>query len=234
MRSGLTIPLRSRGERLGRLSAWRATEAYSPAEQALLQEIAERAALAIAAARQHEDLALDRRRLHAVIQQMPSCFAIVEAPSGRPLLANDRSQAIWRRRPPVVTGIADYAAYQGRHPDGRPIQPEEWPISRSIRTGEVVHRPGDADPPRRRHRRHHPHDSAPVRNERDEIVAGVVTYEDVTETRQAVPALEHQRTLFHCLAQPGARGRQLSARPRLVFEFAHPLTVASLGSRGHG
>jgi signal transduction histidine kinase len=230
--SGLVFPLLIRGERMGALTVWRSSSAHSASEQELLQEIADRAALAIDAAQRHQTLELDCRRLHAVIQQMPCGFAIVEAPSGRPLVSNDQERwNIFRQLGPAVSRIADYAAYRGFHPDGRPIRAEEWALARSIRTGEVVRGEevnivrGDGTRGVIRV------NSAPVRNERGDIVAGVVTCDDITETQQARRALEHQRTLFHSLLSQVPAMVNFLRGSDLVFEFAHPRTIASLGGR---
>ena len=73
----------------------------------------------------------------------------------------------------------------GFHPDGRRIQPAEWPLARSLRTGEVVRgeqidilrddgRPGTVRV-----------NSAPVRGPDGAIVAGVLVFDDTTEHRLA-------------------------------------------------
>ncbi|MBX6343063.1 MAG: PAS domain-containing protein, partial [Thermomicrobiaceae bacterium] len=77
-------------------------------------------------------------RLEAVIQQMPAGVIIAEAPSGRLILGNDQVRRIWRQPFYPSDSIPDYDAYRGFHPDGRPYRPEEWPLARSIATGEVV------------------------------------------------------------------------------------------------
>jgi signal transduction histidine kinase len=230
--SGFTLGLRIRGEPMGALTIWRSGSVHSALEQELLLEVADRAALAIDAAQRHQALDLDCRRLHAVIKQMPCGFAIVEAPSGRPVVRNDQQRwNIFRQVGPVISKIADYAGFRGFHPDGRPIRAEEWALARSIRTGEVVR--GEevnilrGDGTRGVIRLN----SAPVRNERGDIVAGVVTYDDITETHQARRALEHQRSLFHSLLSQVPAVINFLRGPQLIFEFAHPLTIQSLGGR---
>ena len=103
---------------------------------------------------------------------MPSAVAIVEAPSGRTLLSNDQNQRIFRQQAQGIENVAQYGRYRGLHPDGREIAPHEWPLSRSLARGEIVTGEevhivrGDGS---------HGYiriNSAPVRNDRGEIVAG--------------------------------------------------------------
>src|ERR687885_1138203 len=73
---------------------------------------------------------------------MPSGVVIAEAPSGKVLLSNESAQRIRRCPLPQSVVLEQYREYddefKGFHPDGRPYEPEEWPLARSIRAGEVV------------------------------------------------------------------------------------------------
>jgi signal transduction histidine kinase len=68
----LTVPLVVDGQPVGTLQVDRWARSYSLAERKLLQEIADRASLAVAAARQHAALEAERQRLEAALQQMRS------------------------------------------------------------------------------------------------------------------------------------------------------------------
>jgi two-component system CheB/CheR fusion protein len=83
-------------------------------------------------------LAEERARLEAVLRHMPAGVILAEAPSGRPMFSNEQVAKIWRH--PFYEGeaIADYQRYRGLHADGSPLRPEEWPLARSIASGEVV------------------------------------------------------------------------------------------------
>src|SRR5919202_863935 len=87
-------------------------------------------------------LEAERARFEAVLQQMYAGVVIAEAPSGRILLSNERAQQIRRCSLPRDVGFEEYGHYDDRfrgfHPDGRPYEPQEWPLARSVRTGEVV------------------------------------------------------------------------------------------------
>ena len=121
------------------------------------------------------------RLLEGAIQHLPAAFALVEAPSGRVLLRNEQTTRIFRIDGTPGTGIAGYSPFVGFHPDGRQYQPEEWPLARSILQGEMVSGEvaeivrGDGT------RGFIRMTSAPVQDESGAIIAGVVTFEDVTE-----------------------------------------------------
>ncbi len=126
-------------------------------------------------------IGLERERLETVLRQMPAGVVIAEAPSGRILLANDQMKAIWRASIPLGEPLEADVCF---HADGRAYAPEEWPLARSIRDGEVVIgeeleivRGGSRRGAVRA-------SSAPVRDEQGRIVAGVATLFDITEARQ--------------------------------------------------
>jgi len=73
----------------------------------------------------------------------------------------------------------------GFRADGCPNEPKQWHFARAVLNGEVVkdeefeHVLSDGE------RRYIVANSAPVRNDRGEIIAGVVALQDVTELREA-------------------------------------------------
>ena len=76
----------------------------------------------------------ERSLLQAIIEQMPEGVVIAEAPSGRLIHYNEQLRRMWGR-PDMPR---DIRAFSGLRPDGRPYLPEEWPIARSVASGEVV------------------------------------------------------------------------------------------------
>lgn len=141
----------------------------------------------VAARKQMEELAAQARRradeLQAVLQQMPGAVVIVEAPSGEVILANRQVEEI------VPGGLRAFARcgepthFQVCSSDGRPSRLEDF-LFRPIWTGEVVageeieFRRGDGA-----WRTLHVN-SAPIRDRDGRIVAGIVTFHDVTEQKQ--------------------------------------------------
>src|SRR4051812_34783696 len=74
----------------------------------------------------------------AVLQQMPAGVFLARAPDGKGIFWNDAATAIWRTPSTSPDGLGAYAKWRGFYPDGRPYRAEEWPVARSLRTGETV------------------------------------------------------------------------------------------------
>jgi len=127
---------------------------------------------------------LERELLEAVLRQMPAGVMIAEAPSGRLILGNDQVEAIWRHPFLAAAEVGDYDAYRGFHHDGRPYEPSEWPLARAIAQGEVVQseeiriQRGDGTTG------FISVDASPIHDAAGTVVAGVVTFHDVTERKR--------------------------------------------------
>jgi PAS domain S-box-containing protein len=123
--------------------------------------------------------------LEEALRQVPAMVVVVEARSRRIVYANPRvramsEQQLGRPLPSVLTGEWDIF-----HPDGRPYRVEEWPVVRSIATGEQVvdeeyfHvRPDGSRLVVRC-------SSSPVYDKDGQIVAGVLVMSDITQERRA-------------------------------------------------
>src|SRR6266849_6443566 len=83
----------------------------------------------------HDQLAAERAKLEEVIRQMPCGVMIAHAPSGTLLLANKQVEEILRQPFPYAANIEEHRAL---HLNKQPFKPEEWPLARSLTTGEVV------------------------------------------------------------------------------------------------
>src|SRR5258707_14808248 len=79
----------------------------------------------------------------------------------------------------------------GFRADGQPYEPKEWPLARTIFNGEVVKDEEFEYVRSDGERRYIVANSAPVRNDRGELIAGVVALQDITELR-----LTQQRLLL--------------------------------------
>lgn len=131
------------------------------------------------------ELQVERSRFEAVLRQMPAGVIIAEAPSGKLILGNAQVEQILGHSFIPVPGTTEYRQYKAFHPDGRPYLPEEFPLARSLLTGEVVtneemdYLRGDGM-----------HatlstSSVPIRDANGRVVAGVVTFYDITERKRA-------------------------------------------------
>lgn len=134
------------------------------------------------------ELESERARLEAVLRQMPSGVFIAEAPSGKLVLGNEQVERIWRHPFRPAANIDEYQQYRTIRRDGRPHNPEERPLARSIRTGEVVKEEeidflrGDGTAGTMQV------SSAPIRDADGRIVAAVAIFNDVTVHKKAEEA----------------------------------------------
>jgi len=143
-----------------------------------------------------EELLAQHQKLTEVLRQMPAGVIIAEAPSGKLIMGNGRVAQIWRHEFLPSTNVEEYRAYKGFHPDGRPYEPQEWPLARSIMAGDVVTNEeieilrGDGT------RGVLISNSAPIRDGGGRIVAGVVSFFDITERKQAERRLREQAEML--------------------------------------
>ena len=127
----------------------------------------------------------ERERLQTVLDQMPAGVILAEAPSGRLLLTNEQVSRMWREPwEPGETVFSRVGALKGIRPDGRPYRPGEWPLERSIQTGEVVTNEEIEIVRGDRSRGWVLASSTPVRDRNGFIVAGILTLQDITARKQ--------------------------------------------------
>lgn len=80
----------------------------------------------------------ERALMTAVMNQMLSGVAIAEAPSGRVIRRNDRLEEILGSLMPAARNIEEYGGWTAYRSDGTPVKAQDWPLARSVRSGEVV------------------------------------------------------------------------------------------------
>lgn len=75
--------------------------------------------------------------LAAVLEQMPVGVIVVDG-GGRVIWGNPQMARIWSHPVPAGAWIPGHEYLRGFRPDGTPMDPEEWPIARSLATGEAI------------------------------------------------------------------------------------------------
>ncbi|MCG6939621.1 MAG: response regulator [Thiohalocapsa sp.] len=190
------VPLKHRDQVIGMIAVADHAGGYGSVEQdnleALAPAIAEALALrkaeaAVEAAKQQAEV--DRKRLEAVLEATPLAVALIDAETRRVIYQNRRTLALYG----IEQGGFHLEAYAGelhaRHPDGSPYALEDWPVSRCLGSGEVVHREemfiqragGAAFPALV--------SAVPVCDARGKVVAAVVVCDDISEHKAAEAAL---------------------------------------------
>lgn len=160
-----------------------------------------------------KQLEFEQQLLKAVLQQMPAGAIVAEAPSGKVLLSNKQAQSIWNETIAAEHNLEEYRLFQGLHPDGRPYQPQEFPLSRAIACGETVMDEEIEIPLTNGHTQILCLSAKPVKNLAGRTVAGVVMFYDISDRKLA----ERQREEL-LLREQEAR-RQAEAASRMKDEF---------------
>jgi PAS domain S-box-containing protein len=180
---------RSMGERvavtvegfLPALDSWFEARAF-PTKTGLivvLRDVSERVHARRANERLMLELSFERARFEAILRQMPSGALLADG-EGRLLMANKQFERVFGGGMYDAEDIEGYGAYEGYFPDGSRVEPEQWPLARSLVTGEpsesqieLVRRDGVRITTRCR--------AGAIRDELGNIVAGLVIVDDVTE-----------------------------------------------------
>src|SRR5437899_5171582 len=157
----------------------------------------------------HDQLVRERRKLEEVLRQMPCGVMIAEAPSGRLILTNKQAEEILRHPLPHAANLEEYAQYKAFHLNKQPFKPEEWPLTRSLTSGEVVtdeeieYVRGDGTPV------FLSVSSAPILDREGRITAAVITFFDLTHRKGTEQVLRSTE--------------KLAATGRLAASFCHEI-----------
>jgi PAS domain S-box-containing protein len=128
--------------------------------------------------------------LRSILDQLPSGVTVRDVHDGTLILSNARSREIMGR---LVESATQFTKYHGFHSDGRAYQTEDWPLSRSMASGEVVHAEEVAYERSDGTRITLSINSAPVRDPQGQIMMAVGVFDDITERKRAEEEL--RRTL---------------------------------------
>lgn len=151
--------------------------------------------------------------LRAVLEKMPSGVTVRDAVTGELVLSNPRSREILGN---LVDTTEHLSEYHGLRRDGSLYRSEEWPVFRSITTGEKV----DAEEIQIE-RSDGTHatisvSSAPIQDAGENIVSGVAVFHDITERKKAERELRQlNRTLQALSASNQAMMRATSEKELL-------------------
>jgi PAS domain S-box-containing protein len=146
--------------------------------------------------RLHKEIEAERDRLRQILEQMPIGVYIAEAPSGRPIFCNREAESLLRHPLLASEDYRGYTQYGALREDGSPYRAEDYPLSRTLISGEVIkseeirYRRGDGT------ETNLSVDSAPISDPEGRMVSAVATFIDVAERKQAEDALRKSEERF--------------------------------------
>ncbi|WNG57511.1 PAS domain S-box protein [Archangium gephyra] len=205
-RAFAALPLRVQGVVIGAFGfSFEHEREFSPEDLQFMEALGQQCAVAIERARLYaaerqaraeaeqlrDRLAAESTLLETVLQQLPVGVVIAD-PGGRLVRSSAAIETIWGHSFVPSTGISEYGAYKGYHPDGRPYAPEEWPLSRSLIHGETVVREPVTIIRPDASRRQIDVSSTLVRDAAGRLVAGVAVSTDVTQHHELREALRRE------------------------------------------
>ncbi len=179
----IAIGLGTKEEPLGVMVCVRhAPPGYSAEDARLARLLADRITAALTNALLHAQMAAERQRLAAVIEQLPEGVLIAAAPDGRLILSNRAADELLGRAPdaPAAT-LRDVRILTA---DGQPVPDGELPLTRALR-GETVH--GEELWVERADGRRVPIlvNAAPVLDSSQGVEQAVVVFQDITAIKEA-------------------------------------------------
>jgi two-component system CheB/CheR fusion protein len=176
--------------------------------------------------RAEDEIAENRERLQAVLEQMPNAVLITDVPGGRLTFANRRASAMFGHMFPSPVpeegALPSYPRMTGNHAAGDAYRSDEWPLERALRTNSVVTdveiQIADADG----HSRVLSVSAAPVRDSDGKTIAVVGTFVDITARKQAEREVIDARERFRVLVE--------SAKDFAIFQLDFKGIVTSWNS----
>ena len=177
----------------------------------------------VAARREAERAALERdverRELLAVLDQSPLAIVIAEAPSGAFLFMNSRVSEILGASP-MSRNALEYGAHRrGFHLDGRPVEREDWPLSRALRGESVWNEVLEVERPAKGDRIELAITATPVRDADARIIAGVAMFRDVTEERRVERQLRNAQRMQAVGTLAGGVAHEINNQMTAVIGF---------------
>ncbi len=131
-----------------------------------------------------EQLIYEQKLLDTVLNNIPVSVAVAEAPSGRLIRVNEQFEKIWEQPYKPSESIEDYSTYKGFHSDGSAYKPEEWPLARSITTGEVVTGEEISLLSENGTKKILSVSSTPIKDKNGQIILGVVIAADISKLKK--------------------------------------------------
>lgn len=188
MKSFLGVPIISRNRVVGNLylTEKRAAVEFSETDARLVELLARHAAVAIENANLYRSIEQQQQRLQAVVDQMPEAVILAEVDPERITLANRHAGQVlgWEVGPPMT--LADYLARNRRFTSERALMsPEQLPLVRSLRHGDVIARAELAVERSDGSSVTLLVNSAPLRDAQQRITGALAVFQDISQIKDA-------------------------------------------------
>ncbi len=150
-------------------------------------------------------LQAERETLSAVLNSMPIGLAVGK-PSGEIVLGNPMLEQIFRHPVLPTINMEGQGNWIAFHPDGRPMQGDEYPLVRAIKSGkpvmqeDCIYQRGDGT------RAWIRLSASPVVDEHGTVTGGVVTVMDIDDEKRAAETLRRSEDRFRRLIETASIG----------------------------
>jgi PAS domain S-box-containing protein len=163
-----------------------------------------------------QELTAERARFEAVLRQMPEGVIIADVASGEMILSNERTNQILQHSFEPNCELEEYdqkTPFHAYHPDGRMYKPDDYPLVRSLRTGEVVNHEEMEIRYLDGHRIFINANSSPIFDSQGNITSAVVMIQEITARKEAETEREQ------ILAREQAARKEAEQANRIKDEF---------------
>ncbi|NJO81170.1 MAG: PAS domain S-box protein [Cyanobacteria bacterium RM1_2_2] len=194
---------------------------------------AEAARLRLAEEREQllQTLAEERARFEAVLRQMPEGVMIADVVSGQLVLSNEQANQILRYAYDLNYELEDYAPqvpFQAHWPDGRPYAAADYPLVRSLRTGEVISHEEIEIRYQDGNRIFIDTSSSPVFNNQGQMISAVTVFQDITQRKRIEAELQEGKRILDALMEYIPEGITIADAPdvtiRRISRYGQQLT----------
>ncbi len=145
-------------------------------------------------------LEAERAQLDAVIEHAPEGIVVTDA-HARVLRANPAAEAIYQHPVPYGEDYPEHAAFDFHHPDGRPYDPRNLPLTRSALDGEVMHEEELLMIWPDGQQRELLVNTAPIYGEVGEVTGAIGVFQDITDRKSVQKMLRRYAERLEILHQ---------------------------------